>query len=104
LKIYWKIASHQKGKKGEIDNRASHFYLALFWAQELAKQTDDALFKSDFEIIFQKLKANESDIISELSTSDLGVSDIDGYYYPNSELITKSMRPSSLLNNIIDSI
>ena len=99
-----KNSKSPKRKKGEIDNRASHFYLALFWAQELAKQTDDALFKSDFEIIFQKLKANESDIISELSTSDLGVSDIDGYYYPNSELITKSMRPSSLLNNIIDSI
>ena len=99
-----KNSKSPKRKKGEIDNRTSHFYLALFWAQELAKQTDDALFKSDFEIIFQKLKANESDIISELSTSDLGVSDIDGYYYPNSELITKSMRPSSLLNNIIDSI
>ena len=96
-----KNSKSPKRKKGKIDNRASHFYLALFWAQELAKQTDDALFKSDFEIIFQKLKANESDIISELSTSDLGVSDIDGYYYPNSELITKSMRPSSLLNNII---
>jgi len=93
-----------KRKKGEIDNRASHFYLALFWAEELAKQSDDEFLKSEFELIFQKLKANERDIISELSTSNLGTTEIDGYYYPDSDAINKSMRPSSSFNAIIDSI
>ena len=93
-----------KRKNGEIDNRGSHFYLALFWAEELAKQSDDEFLKSEFELIFQKLKAKERDIITELSTSNLGAIEIDGYYYPDSDAITKSMRPSSSFNNIIDSI
>jgi len=93
-----------KRKNGEIDNRGSHFYLALFWAEELAKQSDDEFLKSEFELIFQKLKAKERDIITELSTSNLGATEIDGYYYPDSNAITKSMRPSSSFNNIIDSI
>lgn len=93
-----------KRKKGEIDNRGSHFYLALFWAEELAKQSDDEFLKSDFELIFQKLKAKERDIISELNTSNLGTTEIDGYYYPDSDAINKSMRPSSSFNAIIDSI
>ena len=93
-----------KRKKGEIDNRASHFYLALFWAEELAKQSDDEFLKSEFELIFQKLKAKERDIISELNTSNLGTTEIDGYYYPDSDTINKSMRPSSSFNAIIDSI
>ena len=93
-----------KRKKGEIDNRGSHFYLALFWAEELAKQSDDEFLKSEFELIFQKLKAKERDIISELNTSNLETTEIDGYYYPDSDAINKSMRPSSSFNAIIDSI
>jgi isocitrate dehydrogenase len=91
-----------KRKIGELDNRGSHFYLALFWAEELAKQSDDEFLKSEFELIYQKLKAKESDIISELSTSNLGATEIDGYYYPDSDAITKSMRPSSSFNAIIN--
>ena len=93
-----------KRKKGELDNRGSHFYLALFWAEELAKQSDDEFLKSEFELIFQKLKAKERDIISELNTSNLETTEIDGYYYPDSDAINKYMRPSSSFNAIIDSI
>ena len=93
-----------KRKVGELDNRGSHFYLAMFWAEELATQVDDQYLKSEFEIISQNLKVKENDIITELSTGNIGATDINGYYYPDSVAITKSMRPSSLFNTIIDSI
>ena len=93
-----------KRKIGELDNRGSHFYLALYWAEELAKQYDDDDLQSTFEIIAKKLKDKENDIVSELSTSDIGLTDISGYYFPDSDKINKYMRPSSSFNAIIDSI
>ena len=93
-----------KRKIGELDNRGSHFYLALYWAEELAKQYDDEDLQSTFEIIAEKLKDKENDIVSELSTSDIGLTDISGYYFPDSDKINKYMRPSSSFNAIIDSI
>ena len=93
-----------KRKTGELDNRGSHFYLALYWAEELAMQYDDEDLQSAFEIIAKKLKDKENDIISELSTSDIGLTNINGYYFPDSEKINKYMRPSSSFNAIIDSI
>ena len=93
-----------KRKIGELDNRGSHFYLALYWAEELAKQYDDEDLQSTFEIIAKKLKDKENDIVSELSTSDIGLTDISGYYFPDSDKINKYMRPSSSFNVIIDSI
>ena len=93
-----------KRKIGELDNRGSHFYLALYWAEELAKQYDDEDIQSTFEIIAKKLKDKENDIVSELSTSDIGLTDISGYYFPDSDKINKYMRPSSSFNAIIDSI
>ena len=93
-----------KRKIGELDNRGSHFYLALYWAEELAKQYDDEDLQSTFEIIAKKLKDKENDIVSELSTSDVGLTDISGYYFPDSDKINKYMRPSSSFNAIIDSI
>ena len=93
-----------KRKIGELDNRGSHFYLALYWAEELAKQYDDEDLQSTFEIIAKKLKDKENDIVSELSTSDIGLTDISGYYFPDSYKINKYMRPSSSFNAIIDSI
>ena len=93
-----------KRKIGELDNRGSHFYLALYWAEELAKQYDDEDLQSTFEIIAKKLKDKENDIVSELSTSDIGLTDISGYYFPVSDKINKYMRPSSSFNAIIDSI
>ncbi|MBL6874819.1 MAG: NADP-dependent isocitrate dehydrogenase [Flavobacteriales bacterium] len=93
-----------KRKIGELDNKGSHFYLALYWAEELAKQYDDEDLQSTFEIIAKKLKDKENDIVSELSTSDIGLTDICGYYFPDSDKINKYMRPSSSFNAIIDSI
>ena len=93
-----------KRKIGELDNRGSHFYLAFYWAEELANQYDDQYLQSTFEIISKKLKAKENDIVSELSTGNIGLTNISGYYYPNSDEITKYMRPSSSFNTIIDSI
>ena len=93
-----------KRKIGELDNRGSHFYLALYWAEELAKQYDDEDLQSTFEIIAKKLKDKENDIVSELSTSDIGLTDISGYYFADSDKINKYMRPSSSFNAIIDSI
>ena len=93
-----------KRKIGELDNRGSHFYLALYWAEELAKQYDDEDLQSTFEIIAKKLKDKKNDIVSELSTSEIGLTDISGYYFPDSDKINKYMRPSSSFNAIIDSI
>ena len=93
-----------KRKIGELDNRGSHFYLAFYWAEELANQYDDQYLQSTFEIISKKLKAKENDIVSELSSGNIGLTNISGYYYPNSDEITKYMRPSSSFNAIIDSI
>jgi isocitrate dehydrogenase len=93
-----------KRKIGELDNKGSHFYLAFYWAEELANQYDDQYLQSTFEIISKKLKAKENDIVSELSTGNIGLTNISGYYYPNSDEITKYMRPSSSFNAIIDSI
>ena len=93
-----------KRKIGELDNRGSHFYLALYWAEELAKQYDDEDLQSTFEIIAKKLKDKENDIVYELSTSNIGLTDISGYYFPDSDKINKYMRPSSSFNAIIDSI
>lgn len=93
-----------KRKIGELDNRGSHFYLAFYWAEELANQYDDQYLQSTFEIISKKLKAKENNIVSELSTGNIGLTNISGYYYPNSDEITKYMRPSSSFNAIIDSI
>ena len=93
-----------KRKIGELDNRGSHFYLALYWAEELKKQYDDEDLQSTFQIIAKKLKDKENDIVSELSTRDIGLTDISGYYFPVSDKINKYMRPSSSFNAIIDSI
>ncbi len=88
----------------ELDNRGSHFYLAMYWAQELAKQTDDADLKAKFTPIAKALSDNEATIVKELESVQ-GVSmDIEGYYSPNQEKAAASMRPSPTFNKIIDAI
>ena len=87
---------------GQIDNRGSHFYLAMFWAQALAEQTDDAELKAVFTPIAEQLTTNEQTIVDEL-TSVQGT-DVDfcgGYFMPDDELMNVIMRPSSTLNAII---
>jgi len=88
-------------KVGEIDNRGSHFYLAMYWAQELAKQNDDADLKAQFTSIANELSSNEEKIITELNSAQGHHIEIGGYYFPKDELASKAMRPSSTLNQIL---
>ncbi len=91
-------------KLGTIDNRGSHFYLALYWAQELAAQTADPDLARVFAPVAQALVANEQQIVAELLAVQGEHAEIGGYYRPDPELVTTVMRPSKTLNDIIDSI
>jgi isocitrate dehydrogenase len=91
-------------KVGEIDNRGSHFYLALYWAQALAQQTEDKKLAERFDKIARDLAAHESKISNELLAAQGKPVDIGGYYHPNDEKATKAMRPSQTLNAIVDTI
>jgi isocitrate dehydrogenase len=91
-------------KVGEIDNRGSHFYLALYWAKALAAQTKDAELAAQFKTISQKLSENEEKINNELIGSQGKHQDIGGYYRPDRAKTVKAMRPSTTLNAIIDAI
>lgn len=86
---------------GQIDNRGSHFYLTLYWAQALAAQTKDAELASRFANVAKELTDNEAKINEELIGAQGQVQNIGGYYFPNDELATKAMRPSATLNNAI---
>jgi isocitrate dehydrogenase len=85
-------------KVNELDNRGSHFYLALYWAQALAAQEVDAELKARFAPLAENLAANESKIVDELIAIQGVPADIGGYYRPNEELAFKTMRPSESLN------
>ncbi len=91
-------------KIGSIDNRGSHYYLAMYWADELAKQNDDADLKEEFTSVAKQMNENEAKILSELNNAQGKAVDIGGYYLPNDEKASKAMRPSSTLNSIIDNI
>jgi isocitrate dehydrogenase len=91
-------------KVHELDNRGSHYYLALYWAQELAKQTTDPALASHFAPVAETLAANEARIIDELNQAQGSPQDIGGYYRPDRELAEKAMRPSATLNRIIDGV
>jgi isocitrate dehydrogenase len=89
-------------KVNELDNRGSHFYLAMYWANALANQTEDAELAAKFKTIAEALNSNEEKIVSELNNAQGVAVDIAGYYFPNKELVAKAMRPSSTLNAIIE--
>lgn len=91
-------------KVGELDNRGSHFYLAMYWAETLSEQSKDAELKAKFEKVAAELKENESAIINELNGAQGNEENIGGYYKPSEDLISKAMRPSATLNSIIDAI
>lgn len=91
-------------KVGELDNRGSHFYLALYWAQALAGQTKDRDLQARFSKVAKQLGDNESNILGELIAAQGKHQDIGGYYHPNPEKTAKVMRPSATLNAIIDDI
>lgn len=88
-------------KVNELDNRGSHFYLALYWAQALAAQDKDADLKEQFTNIASKLEENEEQINKELIDAQGSSVDIGGYYKPEEDLTSKAMRPSKLLNDIL---
>ncbi len=89
---------------GQIDNRGSHFYLTLYWAQALAAQTKDAELAERFATVANVLTENEAKINEELIAAQGHAQNIGGYYFPNDELAAKAMRPSETLNNAISSI
>ena len=91
-------------KVGELDNRGSHFYLALYWAQALAEQTKDTELQKHFAKPAKELTANEAKILGELTAVQGKSQDIGGYYHSNFEKASKAMRPSATLNAIIDNI
>ncbi|MEC3966899.1 NADP-dependent isocitrate dehydrogenase [Flagellimonas halotolerans] len=91
-------------KVNELDTRGSHFYLALYWAEELAKQDKDTELKSVFSKVYDAMSANEEKIAQELIDAQGSPVDIGGYYLPNPEMASKAMRPSETLNKILSTI
>jgi len=102
-----KLLENRKGPSriaGELDNRGSHFYLALYWAQELARQTKNIDLQNQFKPFAKKLAENEKSIINELNSIQGKPISIGGYYQPNEALASKAMRPNAIFNSIIESI
>jgi len=91
-------------KVGEIDNRGSHFYLALYWAQELAKQTEDAELANAFSAVAEELSSNEQAINAELLNVQGSPVDLGGYYRPDEAKASAVMRPSATLNEVLSSL
>ena len=99
-----KLLANNRGpsrKVNELDNRGSHFYLALYWAEALSLQDKNENLKEQFQSIYNKLKENESNIVNELNTAQGKSIDINGYYLPNDELTAKQMRASKTFNAIL---
>lgn len=89
---------------GELDNRGSHFYLAMYWAQALANQQEDTELKEQFTSVAVAMTKNEKLIVDELNAIQGEAVSIGGYYQPNDDLADRAMRPNSVFNNILDSI
>lgn len=99
-----KLLENNKGpsrKTGELDNRGSQFYLALYWAQELARQSDDEELRERFAALADTLGENEEAIVAELAEAQGEAVDIGGYYYPDAEKTTSVMRPSKTFNEAL---
>jgi isocitrate dehydrogenase len=91
-------------KVGELDNRGSHFYLALYWARALAEQSDDAQLAQAFAPLAERLAAEEETIVAELNGVQGEAVDLGGYYFVDRERATRVMRPSATLNAAIDGL
>ena len=91
-------------KAGEIDDRGSHYFIARYWAEELASQEDDAELASGFEKIAAELRDNEETILQELLDVQSSPADLGGYYWFDDEKTTKVMRPSETFNRIVDEL
>ncbi|MCO4261380.1 NADP-dependent isocitrate dehydrogenase [Pseudarthrobacter sp. MDT3-26] len=88
-------------RAGELDNRGSHYFLARYWAEELAKQTEDAELAASFAAVAKELSANEDTIVGELAAVQGSAVDVGGYYRPDEAKASAVMRPSATLNNVI---
>ena len=98
---------HQRApsrRVNELDTRGSHFYLALYWAQILAKQAKDQELQARFTEVARQMADNEEKIVQELNDAQGQPMDIGGYYRPDNEMIAKAMRPSATLNAIVDAM
>jgi len=91
-------------KVNELDNRGSHFYLTMYWAEALANQDNDTDLQGQFSKIANALKENETKIVDELIKAQGNAVDIGGYYVVNNNKVSNAMRPSNTLNEILDSI
>ena len=101
-----KLLENRKGpsrKVNELDNRGSHFYLALYWAEALANQDKDSDLKTEFSKIYEALASNEKTIVKELIDCQGEPVNIEGYYLPNEDLVNNAMRPSNAFNSILNS-
>ncbi|MEP2935044.1 MAG: NADP-dependent isocitrate dehydrogenase [Gilvibacter sp.] len=102
-----KLLENKKGpsrKVNELDNRGSHFYLAMYWAEALSEQNQDQELKDQFAKVFNQMQSKKDQIIDELNAAQGAPVDIGGYYEPKDALVTAQMRPSKTLNEIIDSL
>lgn len=102
-----KLLENNKGPSrstGELDNRGSQFYLALYWAKALAEQTEDADLAKYFAPLAKTLEENEQTIVAELNDVQGTAVDIGGYYAPDNDLTDKVMRPSATLNSALESV
>jgi len=91
-------------KAGELDNRGSHFYLALYWAEALANQTKNTALKEEFTAVYKQLQENEAIIIAQLNEIQGNPVDIEGYYMPNETLANNAMRPNASFNNTLSNL
>jgi isocitrate dehydrogenase len=89
---------------GELDNRGSHFYLAMYWAQAVAEQSVDSELQASFTGVAQALTKQEDKIVAELNTAQGPAVDINGYYFADTQLAEKAMRPSKTLNTILSAL
>jgi isocitrate dehydrogenase len=89
---------------GELDNRGSHFYLAMYWAKALAAQDNDAALKAQFAGVADAMASNEAKIVDELASAQGPAMNIGGYYKPDADKAAAAMRPSQTLNSIVDAI
>ena len=91
-------------KVNEIDNRGSHFYLAMYWAEALANQTENSDLQAQFAPIAKSLFENETQIAAELIASQGDAQNVEGYFIPTDSLVSKAMRPSETLNSVLNGI
>jgi isocitrate dehydrogenase len=91
-------------KVNQLDNRGSHFYLALYWAKALAAQDEDADLKAEFAPVAEKLAEQETAILEELNRVQGQPVELSGYYAPDEAALVQAMRPSATFNGIVDAI